>query len=443
MKKHSILFISLLLAGFSFMNTSCEMEKELRGKTEIPGSSTMTGNLGALQLNLNPQKEAPVSSKSEITDLLPDDFSVSVYNENGTLVHYFESFVDMLAQGSVLMLEKGTYTVKAALGELKEAEFDNPYYEGTGSITINPKEVSTVTMDCPLANKKISITLSESFLEKFRNDYTLILTNGQGVLTQKYLDSRTAYFKDNNLLNFIIHATTLKGESYTYSINLYDNELLVGHNNILVNLDILPDPEKPPVDPDPNPEPEEPDPEEPDPDEEGIISPIIKVDVSLIEREYVIEIPSDFINPDEGGNSGEEGQKNPPTITGNGLSAPITMTVAEAQKGATVKLDINTPNGLKNLYVQISSSSSGFMEILSEMTLNKQFDLMNLTSTQDEYLSEVGLSKPQDAYSNIFDISSFVPMIAIYKSGTYNFKLTVVDQLGQSVTKTLTIKLTD
>jgi len=446
MKKQHIL-IPLLLAGLLFGITSCEMEKDLRGKTEAPGSSHTTGAQGALQLTLNPLREAPIILKSgatnETEELSPDQFNISIYNASGTLVHYFNSYQEMMAQGSVLMLAEGTYTVKATLGDLQEAAFDAPYYEGTGTITVNAKEIATVTMDCVLANKKISIDTSEDFLKNFWPNYTIILTNGRGILTQKHQDTRIAYFKDSQQLDFIIHVTTAAGKSLTYSTNLYNNDLLNEHNNILVNLDILEslEPQEPtlpdPGNPDPNPEPE------PEPgDTIGSAVPTIKVDVSLVEREYVIEIPSDFIDPEEGGNNPGGNEKNPPSITGNGLSTPISMTVAEARAGATVKLNINSPNGLKNLQIQISSSSGDFIEALEAMTLDKQFDMMSLTEMQEEMLVSVGLQKPQDAYSNVFDISDFVPMIAVFGTGTYSFKLTVVDQQGQSVTKTLTIKLT-
>lgn len=448
MKKHHILH--LLFAGILLWATSCEMEKELRGKTETPGSSQTKEVQGGLQLTLNPLREASVTLKSgttgETEELSPDHFNISIYNAAGTLVHYFKSYREMLDESSVLMLAEGTYTVKATLGELHEAAFDAPYYEGTGTITVNAREIATVTMDCVLANKKISIEVSENFLKNFWPNYTIILTNGRGILTQKHQDSRTAYFKDNGQLDFIIHVTTAAGKSLTYSVNLYNNELLNEYNNVLVNLDILEslEPQEPtlpnPDDPDPNPEPENP---EPEPGTEGTAAPTIKVDVSLVEREYVIEIPSDFIDPEEGGGDNPGGSEtNPPTITGNGLSAPITLTVAEARGGATVKLNIDSPNGLKNLYIQISSSSDGFIEALTEMTLEKQFDMMNLTAMQEEMLTAVNLSKPQGAYSNVFDISDFVPMIAVFGSGDYSFRLTVVDQEGQSVTKTLTIKLT-
>lgn len=445
MKKHIIPII--LLAGTLGFSTSCEMEKDLRGKTEQSGSSQTSESQGALQLTLNPLREAPVTLKSgvpeEAEELSPDLFNISIYDASGTRVHYFNSYQEMLAQGAVLMLPEGTYTVKAALGELQEAAFDAPYYEGTGTITVKAREVATVTMDCVLANKKITIVPSEDFLKNFWPNYTIILTNGRGILTQKHQDSRTAYFKDNGQLDFIIHVTTNEGKSLTYSLNLYKLELVNEYNNILVNLDILEglEPQEPvlpgPGDPDPNPDPD------PDPTEtEGSVNPIIKVDVSLIEREYVIEVPSDFLNPEEGEDNPGGNETNPPTITGNGLSTPITLTVDQARNGATVKLNIDTPNGLSHLYIQISATSGDFIEALTEMTLEKQFDMMNLTAKQEEMLTAVNLTKPQNQYSNVFDISDFVPMIAVFGSGTYSFKLTVVDQQGQSVTKTLTIKLT-
>lgn len=424
-------YIYILLTGTVILLSSCEMQKELRGKTEVPGAGGGSHNIdsvGALTLTLEPEKEAEIPLKSgseESLSLDVSNFEIDILNEAGEVVKHYNSYQDMLNEGSII-LPKGIYNLRASLGELIEAGFDAPYYEGSQTCNIDAKKVATITMKCPLANKKITIQVSEDFYKKFQDNYTIILTNGSGILTQRPHETRTAYFKDSNQLDFIIHATTTTGQHLTYSSDIYDNSTVNDHNNILVNLDLVPDtiPSNP---------------GEPEGPGEGTTSrPSLIVDISLIEKDYVIEIPSSILNPEE---EGED--KDLPSITGTGINTPVTLTVAEASKGGIeVKLNIKTPNGLKSLVIQINTTSSGFMEVLTQMGLDKSFDMMNLSNDLKTTLEGVGLSVPSNAYSNVFDISEFVPLLVPFGAGNYNFKVTATDKNGKSVSKTSSIILT-
>ncbi|MCC8134764.1 MAG: DUF4493 domain-containing protein [Tannerellaceae bacterium] len=442
--KHTI-YITFLWIGWVMMGiTSCELQKDLMGKGDNTDNPSIDPNLlGGLSLVLNPEKEAEVPSKtdgvsgSDIVVLDMNQFSVQILDEEGELIKYYNTYKEIEQEGTIFLPE-GAYYIQASLGDLVEAGFDMPYYEGINTCVITPKEVASVITKCVLANKKITLSYTDKFLAKFKSDYKIIMTNGAGVLTLGHNETRVPYFKSSDRLDFIIHTTTVEGLDLTYSMNLFEDDDVSSHNNILVDLDVVPDTD---TKPDPGPDPREPEPEEPGEGEQ----PTLVVNISLINREYVIEIPSNFVNPDEGGGNNSGGGEGAPTITGTGLSTPIEMTVADAlEKGATVRVTISTPMGIKSLEALITSTNTEFMETISIMGLDKSFDMLNLNpELENTLVNDVGLALPSDPYSNIFDISQFVKLMAVFSDGgTYRFKLTVTDVEGNSASETLTIILT-
>ncbi|MCC8143910.1 MAG: DUF4493 domain-containing protein [Tannerellaceae bacterium] len=443
--KHTA-YIILLLLGWSILGiTSCEMQKDILGKNNDKEEGAIhPDSLGGLSLALSPEKEADLPSKSgvasgsDVVVLDMNEFSIQILDEEGEIVKYYDSYKELEEEGTIF-LPAGTYYIQAYLGELVEAGFDLPYYEGTNTCVITAKEIASIITNCTLANKKISFTYTDDFLQKFKQDYTIIMTNGTGVLTFGHGETRIPYFKLSDRLEFIIHTTTVEGTDLTYSLNLFEDEEVANHNNIWIDLDIVPDtiPTDPEIPGITDPEPEDP---------EEVSKPTLVVNISLINREYVIEIPSNFVNPDEGsgGNNSGGDVENPPVITGSGISSPLTLTVAQALAGnTTVSVTILTPNGIKNLYVLMTTSNAGFQADLVDWGLSTEFDMMNLDSELESALSTLGLTKPSHATSNVFDISKFVPMIAGFGAGEYNFRLRAVDQKGGSTTETLKLILTD
>lgn len=213
----------------------------------------------------------------------------------------------------------------------------------------------------------------------------------------------------------------------------------------MINLD-LEEGDSSPDEPDDN-EPVEPDdPVVPD-DSASVKNPVIKVDISLIEKEYVIEIPSDFIDAggeDDGGGDNDDGGGDndggdtvaKPTIVGDAgldISQPIEISGAGNK---TVRVKINTPGKLVSLVVKITSST--LEALLPAVGLTSEFDICD--ESLKETLSKLGLSATKGATSTTFDISSFMPMIAGLGGGDYLFTITATDQLGQKTSKTLTVR---
>lgn len=440
---------------------SCEMKKDLFGQGQGNEEEGVPENVGLLDLHVVAEREVAVpgtkgEAETEDLYLATDDFCVSILDSVGQVVKSYDSYAALKADGE-LLLPAGKYTVRAFSGDDPDAGFDVPYYEGDTTCLISAKEVVKIETNCRLSNKKVQFDLSDRFFDRFRSDYTIVVDNGTGVLTISSNELRSAYLRNTGTLRFTIYTTTYKGESYTYSCDLSKDEQIKEHNNLYIKLDAIdakPDVPGEPGDPD-NPgsdepgEPSEPgEPEEPTKPEYPVAAPTIKVDVSLVEKNYIIEVPSDFVEVDKpdvpdtpGGNEPGEGDKLLPSIVGQGfnISEAIVVPLSNAQR--TVKVNINAPGKLASLQVSISES---MWEALDLVGIDHKFDMCNLSADLEKKLKEVGLATPnKGAVSNVFDITSFVPLIAIVGEGTYSFSIRAVDEAGKSASATLTIEMVD
>ena len=308
---------------------SCEMKKDLFGQGQGNEEEGVPENVGLLDLHVVAEREAAVpgtkgETENEDIYLATDDFCVSILDSVGQVVKSYDSYAALKADGE-LLLPAGKYTIRAFSGDDPDAGFDTPYYEGDTTCVVSAKEVVKIEANCRLSNKKVQFDLSDQFFDSFRSDYTIVVDNGTGVLTISSDELRSAYLRNTGTLRFTIYTTTYKGESYTYSCDLSKDEQIKEHNNLYIKLDAIdarPDEPGEPSDPDKpdNPGPDEPsEPDEPegptDPEEPEYPSsaPTIKVDVSLVEKNYIIEVPSDFVEVDKpdvpGGNEPGEGDK--------------------------------------------------------------------------------------------------------------------------------------
>lgn len=434
---HILYLFVFLIAGF----TSCEMKDDLFGKK--PSREDLPKELGLLDLKLDPQKEKTISgntTKASDTDenLDVSDFSIKIIDENGEVVEEYASYADI----KEVLLAVGKYQVIATKGELKDAAYDTPYYEGKDSCEITSQEVSSLVTPCVLKNKKITVAYTKEFLKRFNDDYEIVMTNGSGILTLNSNEEKKPFFKTTDQLDFVLHATTRSGLETQYFCDLYNDPKVKEYNNIVVWLDVAPD-TIPTPNPTPNPDPmPDPDPDPDDPEEKPDIlqRPVIKVDIQLVEREYTITIPSDFVSGDNGGgdngggdNSGGGDEKPASSIqwSGTNLDSPITLTEENASS-VKVVVDMTMPTGVAEMNVTISSNHSKFMEAVAD--IGNPFDMLNLNDAQSALLSPV--SEGQKTVR--FDVSNFMPLLKNFE-GTHKFKIYLKDKNGVSSSKTLTI----
>ncbi len=461
MKRIAIYTLCMLLPLFS----ACEMKKDLFGSNN--GDVLTYENVGLLDIEIEAEREAELESDRittlEETDALkPEEFAIEIADSTGQVVKSFPSLAAMREAGE-LLLPVGTYSVHAAYGADVNAGFNSPYYAGDTTCVIADRQVLKVLVRCVLQNKKVQFAVNEEFRSMFASDYSIVVDNGTGILMLSKSQLGSAFFKNTGALRFSLYATTYEGQVHTYTCDLSDNEQVLAHNNIFVELGAVPtipdqpggvDPDEPdePDEPDdpiePDPEPDEPD--EPKPDVP--VAPVIKVDVTLIEKDYVIEIPSNFVEnskpgtgngdtpttPGEGENTdpsdpGQPEESTDVTITGkiDGKSFDVNQTQTVSDDTKSVVINLYLPTGLEELTVDVSIGDIflplDLLDASAVAAINGILSGMGKTLTVPAKGSKGNLT---------FDISAFIGMLDTNNS----FKLYVKDKNGKD--DTATIKLT-
>lgn len=445
---------------------SCEMKKDLfGGGSDGDGEGQTLENVGMLSLRVEPEKEASMpgtKGDEDETALDAKSFAITILDSLEQVVRQYDSYSALEEEGE-LLLPAGLYAVKATLGTDVNAAFDSPYYAGDTTCVISAKEVAEVVANCRLQNKKVQFKFSDDFFNQFQGNHWIVVDNGTGVLSLSAEESRIAYFKNTGTLRFTLYATTYDSKTHSYSVDLSADTLLQKHNNVFIELGAESfNPETPdnPNDPDTpgGDEPEEPDdPEEPDnPDDDNpntpeypAAAPTIKVDVTLIEKDYVIEIPSDFVDSDkpntggdgdddnsQGGNQGGDSKPSStePAVTGtiNGKAFDVNTTQTVTSSTKSVVINLYLPTGLNALTVRV---------IIGE-SIDLPLDLLNAASLAEINSLLTGMGKElvvpaKGAKGNLkFDISPFLELLDTNNS----FKVTIKDKNGKSATAT--IKLT-
>lgn len=459
MKRYILYIIGILLP----LLTACEMKKDLFGggtKEEAPSYD----NLGLLDIEIQAEREAELRadgsvSVEESNALKPDEFAIEIADSTGQVVKSFPSLAAMKEAGE-LLLPVGTYSVHAAYGADVNAGFNSPYYAGDTTCVIADRQVLKVLVRCVLQNKKVQFAVNEEFRSMFASDYSIVVDNGTGILMLSESQLGSAFFKNTGALRFSLYATTYEGQVHTYICDLSDNEQVLAHNNIFVELGAVPtipdqpggvDPDEPdePDDPiEPDPKPDEPD----DPKPDVPVAPVIKVDVTLIEKDYVIEIPSNFVenskpgmgNGDTPTTPGEDENTDPSdpgqpeestdvTITGkiDGKSFDVNQTQIVSDDTKSVVINLYLPTGLEELTVDVSIGDIflplDLLDASAVAAINGILSGMGKTLTVPAKGSKGNLT---------FDISAFIGMLDTNNS----FKLYVKDKNGKD--DTAIIKLT-
>ncbi len=291
-----------------------------------------------------------------------------------------------------------------------EAAFDAPYFLGDTICRIEPGVVSSIKTDCNLQNAKVNIDYTEDFLKVFKDDYAAIVTNGTGVLTLNKEEQRVAYFRSDENIRLTVNATTVKGLDVIskHKIeNVHSNALY----NVVLGIDMSVDSVI-----------------------DQILKPGITVDITMHDRDTIIEIEAPPLPPDPDEGSGGEDVDEAITIIGNGLDTPVEMTEAEADAGSVpVKVVIKAPAGLSKVLVKIIAPA------LEAILGNENpFDLVNPTVAIKDILDGVGLVRPDDGDTEYaLDVTNFMKMMG--GPGTYKFDVTVTDGKNNNLVKTLTV----
>lgn len=428
MKKYkSLIWLLGLIVGLS----SCEMRDELLGKG---GAGE---NAGTLELDLASIYNGVTLSRANET--VDGGTTTGSFNEedvnvdNYTLIVTNTETQEEAARGKVselknengkvvLPLGEGSYAVTAYNYEGENVTVsERPYFKGEQTFSVKKGIATNVDLTCKLACVEVSIGLTSSFEEAFKDDYSVVVDNGDGAsqVFDKNSIGKKYYYQTpdhQSCLNASIKATSVEGNFVELKATIQKPADAEGGESDLEGGDSF----------------------EIKLTEEGStessVSIGITVDLTFTEVGETIEIPVGNIiydgpeNPCEGGGEDPEA-----SITFEGLPATYTCTYGDSEIAGLQNVHILAPNGIKNLNVTISGEIAG---LLGMVGLPETFDICNMDDDLKGKIIGLGLVTEEE-YNQLhagtctdftFKLGGLLVLIPqVVTSGSSTFNLAVSD----------------
>lgn len=428
MKKYKSL---IWLLGLIVSLSSCEMRDELLGKG---GAGE---NAGTLELDLaSIYNGVTISRAGETVDggTTTGSFNEEDVNvDNYTLVVTNTETQEEAARGKVselknengkvvLPLGEGSYAVTAYNYEGENVTVsERPYFKGEQTFSVKKGIATNVDLTCKLACVEVSIGLTSSFEEAFKDDYSVIVDNRDGAtqIFDKSSLGKKYYFQvpeRQNSLNASIKATSVEGNFIELKATIQKPSDAEGSESYLAggdsfNIQLTEDGST-----------------------DSYISIGIIVDLTFTEVGETIKIPVGNIiyeGPDTPGEGG--GEEPEASITFEGLPATYTCTHGNDTIAGLQDVHILAPNGIKNLNVTISGEIAGLLGMVS---LPETFDICNMDDNLKEKIISLGLVTEEE-YIQLhagtctdftFKLGGLLALIPkVVTSGSSTFNLAVSD----------------
>lgn len=180
---------------------------------------------GVLKLSVGVSDKVEVVSRSlasEEQEVLKQNCKIRIY-DGETLIQKYQGVENVPSE---IALVNGNYSVRVTAGDSVAASFEQRFFEGKKDFTITKGQVSTVEVDCGIANTVVAITWDESLKEAFEGDCQVTVTSATGELVYSSANADAkGYFslpEDNPKLTCKFSAKKLGGESYEKSTELSD-----------------------------------------------------------------------------------------------------------------------------------------------------------------------------------------------------------------------------
>lgn len=180
---------------------------------------------GSLKLSIGVSEKMNVISRSLVSEeqeILEKNCKVRIYSGE-TLVQKYQGIENLPAE---IALVSGDYSVRVTAGDSVAASFEQRFFEGKKDFSIEKGAVSTVEVNCGIANTVVAIVWDESLKEIFKEDYQVTVTSSTGELVYSSANANAkGYFslpEDNRKLTCKFRATTLGGKTYESSSELSD-----------------------------------------------------------------------------------------------------------------------------------------------------------------------------------------------------------------------------
>ncbi|MBQ9076936.1 MAG: DUF4493 domain-containing protein [Muribaculaceae bacterium] len=326
-------------------------------------------------------------------------YTVSIYDNDNRLVEQWQ-YADM---PEIVSLVVGDYTIEVKSHELQDAEWEKPYYYGFGTFTIEKSSVTEPDdIICKLSNVKVSVKYSEALEAALGDDVTVNISIGSASLDYVKGEQRAGYFALPSTSSTLVATFNGSVNGSPVSLRKTFTDVEAGQHRIVTfSLST------------------------------GNVNPGIIVDAEITDEDVNVDVPGD--DDVISGDRPEDGTE--PTIESEtlDLDGPNIVTA-----DLIAKVDINAPKGVGTFFVEIISETLN-AEVLESVGLASVFDLAH-PGDLDEVLKELGFPTGDEVIGKTylqFDITMFMELLAAFP-GQHQFKLTVTDASGQTVTKTLT-----
>ncbi len=324
------------------------------------------------------------------------DYTVTISDAKGNPLYTFTN--DDLPEE--IALSPGSYTAEATSGTNPDAAFASPYFTGSKGFSIKANETAETTVECLLANAKVSVDYSDRIKQYF-SAYRTTIGVPRGSITYTEENTQDGYFKvtrDSILLTWELNVCNTAGEVFTRSGNFYAKKRW----HYALNFDIS---------------------EKEETEEGGLkVDIIVNDDVKQVDKHFDIMLRA------------------LPEIAGDDfdITAPVAVQFKEDKQQYNEHYKINLKGNPK-------LDSISFSHNCNYLNLNGipyHFSLINLSDNARSTLEKNGLTWvfSADSTTASMDFTGLLPKLGI---GSYNFTFEAVNTEGKKNAATFQLAVVD
>lgn len=386
--------LALTVAVSALLATGCNKEgvSYSGDKAQLTLSLTATGSFVEV---------SPVSKSEETADV--NEFAINIVDvASGRTVYSWDRYADM--PGTV-SLDPAVYRVEAGSGEKQPVAWNQPVFFGSQEVTVEAGSTAQVSVVCTIANMKVTVRCTDSFLAEVETDFTVTVTTEDGplIFTKDRIDAGDAGYFDVAPLTMDLYAVRKSGGTVTHHMEISE---VAARDHHIFTLDA---------------------------GGTGYadFSNGISIDYACNEKEEHIIIDGTD-EPDTPGAA--------VTITATaGIDAPVTYNKSELP--SEFNLTVSAPAGIEKYEVNILSA--GLRGLLDMMQMDYSVDLANMSATEEDFWGSLFGITSDDVKGQtdvVFQIGAF---LAAMPAETNELQVVITDKNGETATAALTIIMTE
>ena len=410
--KSVVRIMSIALASL-FVLASCNKDKV----DYANNSQDATQNIGYLNLAgmeatvMEDTENIESSTRAEGIDI--NNFDVVITSKGGAEV---ASFKYGARPAEAIALEEGVYTIAMSSAAMVAAEWESPVYAAKKEVIITRKQTTTVEdFVCKLANIKVSVGYSADIKEQLDPEHTKMTVElGASALEYLFTEERAGFFapvEQENTLKLTFNCRYMGDTKDITMTNEIKGVKAAQWRKINVVVQHAAD---------------------------GTATIGIVCDTWTYDEEVIFDSSAmlmEEIIPDD---------TDAPSIVweGHDLDEAFELTDdmfdADDNFKSSINLDITTKNPMKSVAVKVNSDNAEFLAAYAEiMSLEEDLCAPKASST---ILKMMGYpTDVKGATSARLKFAAQTNLLKAYE-GTHSYEITVVDTIGATTTKTLTIK---